>query len=455
MNKLAVLTTRMAFAAITCIAISSTAFAQRKNEPVKTSVTITTDPPGASVTINRIPIGTTPHACLLEPGKHLLKLELRDFESEFRTIAVGSTPVVENIPLTPITSTVLILSTPPGATISRDGANAGITPLLIPELPIGKYRIDITLSGYKSQQQELNISGSAPQRIKAELVSSSATLSVDSTPSEASVSVNGIFRGTTPIKIDKIQEGQSSLEVTAAGYAPYKEQVQLAAGEVFSVHVPLQALPSKLAIQSIPDGARVYIDNEFKGETPLGSQALPAGTYRIRVEKPGHETMARTITLGNEQELTEEFRMTANVGGVRIITSPADVSIFINGKEVGKTVAPADATDQISVPLDIPNMAIGLTEILFQRSGYAEEKRSVEIIRDETAVVETVKLSRLFVPNIEVKTEIGTYTGVYVSKDKEFYRVETSPGVTRSFPIKDISRIRLIRDGNIVEDLTE
>lgn len=455
MKKRAILFTRCVSIALTGLAIALPASGQRKGEPPQTAVTITSDPPGASLSIDRMPVGTTPLNTTLQHGKHLIKLELRDFETEFRTIEVGAAPILENIRLTPITSTVLVRSTPPGATVSRDGANIGVTPLLIPEIAIGKYRIDMTLSGYKPQQHELNISGNTPQRINAELISSSAALAVKSTPSGASVAVNGIFRGSTPIEVDKIQEGQSSLEVTAEGYAPYKEQVQLAAGEVFNVHVQLQALPSQLTIRSIPETARVYIDNEYKGETPLKMEALPAGSYRVRVEKPGHEIMARNIVLGNDQETTEEFRLTANVGSVRIITSPADVSIFIAGKEVGKTTAGTNKTDRISSPLDIPNLTIGSTEIVFQRAGYAEEKRTVEINRDEIAVVETVKLNRLFVPNVEVKTEIGTYTGVYVSKDAKFYRVETSPGVTRSFPIEDITRIRLIRDGNVVEDLTE
>ena len=165
--------------------------------------------------------------------------------------------------------------------------------------------------------------------------------------------------------------------------------------------------------------------------------------------------MARTIDLGNNKTVTEEFRMTANVGGMRIVTSPADVSIFVAGKLVGTTTASTNATDQISDPLEIHNLPIGETEIVFQRQGYAEVKRKVTITRDEMAVVETTKLPRLFVPDVEVKTEMGTYTGVYISKNAEFYRVETSPGVIRSFPTKDITRIRLIRAGNIVEDNAE
>ncbi len=427
-----------------------------KAEPILLQqVTITSDPAAASVTLNGTQVGTTPYHTSLAPGRHLIVVSQKDYESSYRTLELSTVSMVEHFKLQPVTSTILILSEPPGATVTRDGATAGVTPLLLPEVAVGRYRIDIALTGYKPQQVELNVSRSTPQRINANLVSSSATLDVTSIPTGASVSVNGVYRGVTPIKVDKIQEGQSFLEVVADGYAPYKEQLQLAAGEIFAVHAPLLALPSKLSIVSIPDGARVYVDNQFKGETPLELDKTSAGSYRIRVEKDGFELMARTVDVANNQTVTEEFRMTANVGSLRIVTSPADVSIFIAGKLVGKTSSGTNATDQISNPLEISGLPIGETEIVLQRQGYSEVRRKVTINRDEVSVVETTKLSRLFVPDVEVKTGIGTYTGVYISKSDEFYRVETSPGVIQSFPTKDITRIRLIRADNIVDDNTE
>lgn len=444
---------------ITAIAVfscfQSTMLAAKPAPVLLQQVTITSDPVAASVTLDGMQMGTTPFSTSLPQGRHLVMVSQKDYEPTYRTLELGSISVVEHFKLQPVTSTVLILSDPVGATVTRDGATAGVTPLLLPEVAVGRYRIDIALTGYKSQQVELNVSGSTPQRINVTLVSSSASLDVTSIPVGASVTINGVYRGVTPIRVDKIQEGQSFLEVVADGYAPYKEQLQLAAGETFAVHTPLLALPSKLSIVSIPDGARIYVDNQFKGETPLDIEKMGAGSYRVRVEKDGFELMARTVDVANNQTVTEEFRMTANVGGLRIVTSPADVSIFIAGKLVGTTVAGTNATDQISNPLEILGLPIGETEIVFQRQGYSEIRRKVTVNRDEVAVVETTKLPRLFVPDVEVKTKVGTYPGVYISKNADFYRVETSPGVIQSFPTKDITRIRLIRTDNVVDDNTD
>ncbi|MCL1910521.1 MAG: PEGA domain-containing protein, partial [Kiritimatiellaeota bacterium] len=389
--------------------------------------------------------GVTPLEIALPVGKRLVELSLKDHESAVRTVDCAAPSASADFKLAPVTAPVLIVTEPAGASVTLDGANRGVTPLLLPEVKIGRYRVELAIGGYKPQQIELSVSSPTPQQIKVALVNSAATLNITSTPSGASVSVNGIHRGAAPVTVDKIQEGKSIVEITSAGYAPYKEEVTLAAGEVFAIHAQLSALPARLRIVSEPAGAKVYIDNQLRGNTPLTIDEIAAGSYRVRVEATSYETMARTVDLQNNQMLTEEFKLAQTIGSIRLATSPADVSIYIGGKLFGKTAADADSTDQISETLEIDGVPAGENEILFERQGYKQETRTVTVERGQTLVIETVKLPRLFVPDVEVTTKHGTYKGVYVNRDQEFYRIETSPGVIRAFPVGDIIRIRPIR----------
>ena len=69
---------------------------------------------------------------------------------------------------------------------------------------------------------------------------------------------------------------------------------------------------ASLRVVSIPEKARVYVKDEFRGVTPLNLPNLQPGSYRVRVELPGFETDARTIELPRGGAKTEEFR-----GGLR------------------------------------------------------------------------------------------------------------------------------------------
>ena len=51
----------------------------------------------------------------------------------------------------------------------------------------------------------------------------------------------------------------------------------------------MEELPASLAVYSIPEGARVYLDNNYKGVAPALFESLPLGEHRIRVEKDGFD----------------------------------------------------------------------------------------------------------------------------------------------------------------------
>ena len=452
MKTSAILRIVSACAAAATLLAAAPACAAKPAAAVTRQVVVASDPQGASITIDGVPQGAAPLTLQLAPGGHLVETSMKGYETDFRTLVVGDMAGGETIRLKPATAAVLVQSEPAGAVITRDGVNLGFTPMLMPEVPFGAYRVELSLAGYKPQQIELVVAAASPQKIATRLVSSSAALDITSDPPGAAVSVNGVPRGQTPVTVDKIEEGQSSLEILAQGYEPFRQQLSLSAGEVFKLHAPLVAIPSKLAIVTIPEGARVYVENQYKGDSPLNLDGLPAGSYRIRVEKPSFEPMARTIELGRNTEVVEEFKLSANVGSLRFTSSPAGVTVFVNGREFGTTEARTNATDQISEPLEVGGLPVGEQELVFTRKGHAETRRKIVVNRGETTVVDLVRLERLFIPDVEVQTRTAAYRGVYVSKNDEFYRVETKPGLTMSIPNKDIVTVRLIREENVVQD---
>ncbi len=66
---------------------------------------------------------------------------------------------------------------------------------------------------------------------------------------------------------------------------------------------------STLIIKTIPSGARVYINDEYKGITPL-TLTLKDGTYNLRLEKDGYEPIQELVTLypGNTIRVVKELK---------------------------------------------------------------------------------------------------------------------------------------------------
>jgi hypothetical protein len=45
---------------------------------------------------------------------------------------------------------------------------------------------------------------------------------------------------------------------------------------------------STLEVQSDPEGAKIFVDGQFKGLTPFHADSLQAGNYTIRLERDGY-----------------------------------------------------------------------------------------------------------------------------------------------------------------------
>ncbi len=423
------------------------ATASPAQEPPATHLRVVSDPPEALVSINGESRGRTPlDVTGLPTGRHLLQLALRNHRDHFQTVTLeAGQPRTIEVELEPLRATALVHSDPSGANVTLDGEHRGTTPLLLTNIALGRHRLVISRPGYQDRAIPLDVHNASPQRIDVRLLTDSATLRVASEPAGAGVLLNGVPRGVTPLVLERIPDGDSVVALQAEGFAPFEQTIRLRAGDDETIDVTLQPLPATLRVVSVPDGARVYLDNQFRGEAPLTLENLAPGDYRVRLEHLAHDPMARTVTLRRAADRVEEFRLVPNSGSLRVTTSPAGVTVLVDGRVAGQTEARPDATDQVSEPLTIPLIPVGEQEVTFTRQGFFEARRTVDIGRDRTTTLD-VTLRRRFIPDYEVRTDAGVYRGVLINITHDFVRIETEVGVIRAFPVGDIRSRRPLRE---------
>ena len=148
-----------------------------------------------------------------------------------------------------------------------------------------------------------------------------------SSPSGASVSVDGITRGVTPLALRDLELGSRSVVVARRGYIAEDQRVVLTSARPSrSLEVRLTAESSKppplrpgtavsaggpatvgrpatasasastgtLAVESRPPGAAVTINGRSSGTTPLSVDALAPGEYRIGLALQGYQPFSTT-----------------------------------------------------------------------------------------------------------------------------------------------------------------
>ncbi|MBR4172710.1 MAG: PEGA domain-containing protein [Kiritimatiellae bacterium] len=412
----------------------------RAAEDVLCSLRVSTYPEGAAISVDHKARGFTPMTVGgLTEGEHLVRLSKEGFQDHFETVSLTAGRSGEvSCQMEPVRGLLLVTSEPAGADVTAGGLSLGKTPLFVTTLPSGKNRLKVSSTGYISKEITVTLEGRSPAKEHVVLSSDSGTLSIDSDPTGAEVTVNGLPRGTTPCRVSRIS-GISVLELRAEGYKPVKREISLSPGEVRDVRIPLEPMPGTLRIVSIPEGARVYVNDEFMGESPYTLADAKPGTYRVRLDLKGCDSNARDITIEKGATLTEEFRMVKNTGHLEIFTSPSGAMVMLNGKKRGITMTRKSDISQMSDPLRLNDLVEGEYELEVVKKGYAKISRKITVTREKTLPLQ-LKLERLFIPDYEVITIRRTYRGMLSDRTEEGIRIETSPGILETIPMKDVKK---------------
>ncbi|MCU0632614.1 MAG: PEGA domain-containing protein [Methanolinea sp.] len=244
----------------------------------------------------------------VEPGSHQVLVTLQGFQPYATTVKVsaGSTEnVVTTLP--PVTSPggLSISSTPRGAGIYVDDIYMGKTNQVVGNLAAGPHRVVISEAGYETWEETIKVISGEVTPVTATLVTeinpAHGDLLVSSTPTGASVYLDGDFRGSTPsddlLDINDLSPGTYTVAVKKPRYQDYSTIVTIQAGGKVQVLAPLQPAAQTAAsveITSTPGGADVFVNNVYMGITPLSFNDVQAGTYTVDIRMAGYTPFTST-----------------------------------------------------------------------------------------------------------------------------------------------------------------
>jgi formylglycine-generating enzyme required for sulfatase activity len=276
-------------------------------------VTVVTNPPTeAVVAINESEIGTAPFGPLeLLPGEHSVSVRAERFLPYSGVINVPGLGRHEqlSVQLVPRWAEVAIDSEPRGARIYASEEQVGETPATI-EFMEGTHQISVVRDGYSAWDGTVVAEPNTDTSLALiRLQPANARLLVNSIPRGANVTVNGRYRGQSPITLDLAPDINYEIGLSKAGYGITSRKVRLEAAASDSITVDLSARTGTLTVNVQPADATVYVDGQARG-TGNATLRLSSAPHRIEVRKAGYESWSRSVTPrpGYPQTLSARLR---------------------------------------------------------------------------------------------------------------------------------------------------
>lgn len=247
------------------------------------TIQVISDPSGATVTCDGSNAQVTPYTYHgISPGKHDISLSLNGYRPYSTTISVatGAESVV-SAALSPeetkSTGSISVSSDPAGATVTLDGTQSKITPSTYTNVKTGTHSIEIKKSGYSPYTSTVSVTSGGESEISASLsrVKNTGSLTVNSDPSGASIYLNNVYYGISPIHIDTLDAGIYTIKAEKSSYNSDTEIINLITGQENTVQLTLSSKMPERPFNRWMDIAPIGIP--FGGDIPMGNPGVPPG----------------------------------------------------------------------------------------------------------------------------------------------------------------------------------
>ncbi len=236
----------------------------------------------------------------------------------------------------------------------------------------GDYELAATAAGHYPLQQTLTVTEAESQTYHLELERLPGLLTFTTVPEGATVVVDEIELGVTPIVDKPVAAGERQLRVLAERYLPHRAVIEVTGMEqAQSFEIELEPAWANIAISSIPVGATVYVDGEAVAETPAMLEILQ-GEHQIALEMPRYRSWQQSLSVsaGVHQNL-EPIRLEPADGILQLSSQPSGANVTVDGEYRGQT------------PLELSLEPDGKHQVVVFKPGYTRAVRSVELEPEE------------------------------------------------------------------------
>jgi formylglycine-generating enzyme required for sulfatase activity len=129
-----------------------------------------------------------------------------------------------------------------------------------------------------------------------------------------------------------------------------------------------------LKVRSRPGRAKIFLDGNPMGRTPLNIKAISVGGYQLTASHPYCEDYSTAITIEKDLVSKIDVRLTRGKGRITLITSPKNISFRLDGRRISERT-----------PVTLPEVIAGMHTISAAVDGYYPKEIKVEVMPNQIA----------------------------------------------------------------------
>ena len=218
-----------------------------------------------------------------------------------------------------------------------DGRIVGSKPRLDIELAAGRHAVTIEGPRIRRFDEGIDVTGRGVAQTFSfsPVAAETVRFRVAAEPPFARILVDGVHAGTGVYR-GELSPGVHELAVEADDYAPHRREVEIPpdARDSDLGTITLAPLPAVVSISSVPGGATVLIDGEYRGDSPLRAELAANRDYALSIRKTGFRQADDVLRPLPNARIERAYDL-ASATYQAHVTANRPAEIAVNGRIVG------------------------------------------------------------------------------------------------------------------------
>jgi hypothetical protein len=256
---------------------------------------------------------------------------------------------------------LIVYSFPDEAIVDVDDKTRGRTPLF-ERLIVGRHRVEVYKKGYGRIRREIELKARQELKIEVKL-----PVMINTNPPGADLYIDDQYIGKTPQAVD-LKPGIHRFRLHKEGFQDYNTSLMVASEFVKPIPtIDLMPVPPKykITVTSTPSKAKVYLDDRYRGETPLALE-LKTGRYLIEIMLNGYKPYRGLLIVPAKKKLDVKLKKIIRYGSIAVNAFPYG-KVFLDGVEKGET------------PILLRRVPEGEHTVIIKREGFKEIVRQIVV----------------------------------------------------------------------------
>jgi len=171
---------------------------------------------------------------------------------------------------------------------------------------------------------------------------------VTSKPQGAKIYLDNVYRGTTPLNLDRVTAGQHQIKLVMAGYQDWSSYISVSPSRTTTVSADLVPFPAygSISVYCNQSNARIYLDGSYQKKTSANKSVeikkVVEGYHELLITKDGYQDWISTIMVAANQTHMVSAYLVPEIsydGSIAVYCNVSGAKIFVNGTYKAATLS--------------------------------------------------------------------------------------------------------------------